>query len=97
MSGPDDLPSPDEPFTADAFQRRWPTGAEKAELFDGVLVFTGSFDERDVQLAQRTYPDRQVILYKGNIEVHPAGSSPPRSILETYIERLIHRKAGSPA
>ena len=47
MNGPD-LPQPDKPFDVHAYGRRWPTVAKKAELVDGVLVFSGDFDERDL-------------------------------------------------
>ena len=58
---------------------RWPTGAEKAELFDGSLVFTGPFDERDVVMARRAYPGRLVELGPdGELWVHPANGPTPR-------------------
>ncbi|ONI76955.1 hypothetical protein ALI144C_33075 [Actinosynnema sp. ALI-1.44] len=86
MNGPD-LPSPDELFDIDAWQYRWPTGAEKVELCRGVIVFTGQFDERDTVIAQRTYPGRHVVLNEdGGVEIHPAGENPPRSILEAVLE-----------
>lgn len=82
MPGPD-LPAPYEPMTVDALLHRWPTAAEKAELVYGVLWFTGSFDERDVLIAQRAYPGRRVLLNaEGGIEVHPAAPGEPRSFLE---------------
>lgn len=88
MPGPD-LPSPDELFSLDAYFHRWPSGAEKAELIDGVLVFSGQFDERDVRIAEGTYPGRQVVLNEDKgIEIHPASDTPPRSVLDTFLERL---------
>ncbi|GAA3234947.1 hypothetical protein GCM10010468_68420 [Actinocorallia longicatena] len=60
-NGPD-LPTADDPFEVDAFSRRWPTGAEKIELQDGVPVFYGRWDERDVAIAERAYPGRVVRL-----------------------------------
>ncbi|GAA2781963.1 hypothetical protein [Crossiella cryophila] len=70
--GPD-LPPPSEPIDVDVYQHRWPTGVEKAELYDGVLIFQGLFDERDVQIAARAYPGRRVVLGSDNcLEVHPA-------------------------
>jgi len=60
-SGPD-LPHCEEPILVDAFGHRWPTGAEKVELWDGCPVFYGEWDERDVEIAQRAYPGRVVRL-----------------------------------
>jgi hypothetical protein len=75
MAGPD-LPEPDEPFTVDSWSYRWPMGAEKAELYDGVPVFHCEFDERDVEIAQRAFPGRRVILNEDHgIEIHPAHRS----------------------
>ncbi|WP_200827304.1 Uma2 family endonuclease [Thermomonospora echinospora] len=59
--GPD-LPSCEEPILVDAFGHRWPTGAEKVELEDGCPIFYGEWDERDVAIAERTYPGRVVRL-----------------------------------
>lgn len=71
MPGPD-LPAADQPFTVDAYRHRWPAGAEKVELIDGVLVFVGVFDDRDAQIARRAYPDRHVELAWGAcLAVHP--------------------------
>jgi hypothetical protein len=75
MSGPD-LPPPEQLFDVHAFSHRWPTGAEKAELVDGVLCFTGDFDERDLEIARRAYPGRRVTLGPDNVlEIYPAGST----------------------
>jgi hypothetical protein len=88
MTGPD-LPGPDELFEIDMWLHRWPSATHKAELFLGVLAYSGEFDERDVETARRTYPGRQVVLNEGGgIEVHPAGDAPPRSIFTTYLEQL---------
>jgi hypothetical protein len=46
----------------DVYAYRWPSGAEKVELVDGALLFSGEFDERDVEIAERTYPGRRVLL-----------------------------------
>jgi Putative restriction endonuclease len=72
------LPPADEEILADVFGARWPTGAEKAELADGCPVFYGTWDERDVEIAQRTYPGRIVRLDQepgepGTLRVLPAG------------------------
>lgn len=93
MSGPD-LPAPDQPFDVSAWMHRWPSGTLKSELFDGVLVFSGEFDERDLPTAQGAFPGRQVVLNDGGgIEIHPASQTPPRSIFETFTERLALRDA----
>jgi hypothetical protein len=69
-------------MTVDALLHRWPTGARKVELFSGVLVFTGDFDERDLDTARRTYPGRRPVLNAdGGLEVHPAGDGEPRPVL----------------
>lgn len=75
MLGPD-LPAPTEPFTPDAQQQRWPTAATACELIDGALIFTGKFDQRDVEIAQRTYPGRRVQLGPDNgLEIYPGGTT----------------------
>ncbi|HET9139138.1 MAG TPA: hypothetical protein VFO68_07220, partial [Actinophytocola sp.] len=61
MPGPD-LPAPTELFDIDVWLHRWPTGTYKAELWLGVLVFSGEFDHRDVEIARGAYPGRQVVL-----------------------------------
>lgn len=60
-TGPD-LPHCEDPILIDAFGHRWPTGAEKVELWDGCPVFYGEWDERDVAIAERAYPGRVVRL-----------------------------------
>ncbi|WP_020670044.1 hypothetical protein [Amycolatopsis nigrescens] len=91
MIGPD-LPASNEGFTVDVWRHRWPTGAEKSELVDGVPVFHGRFDQRDVEIAQSAYPGRQVLLNEdGGIEVHPSGSTPARPLADTYSERGARR------
>ena len=88
MTGPD-LPAPHELFEIDTWQHRWPSATHKAELYLGVLVYSGEFDERDVETARRTYPGRQVVLNEdGGIEIHPAGDTPPSSIFESFLERF---------
>jgi hypothetical protein len=72
------LPPADEEILADVFGARWPTGAEKAELEDGCPVFYGTWDERDVEIAQRTYPGRRVLLDQqagepGTLRILPSG------------------------
>jgi hypothetical protein len=85
-----DLPPQDEPMTVVAFESRWPSGAEKIELLDGVIVFYGAFAEQDVSAAERVYPGRRVVLSEdGSIEVHPAG--PARGLWATLaVEREQH-------
>ncbi|MEV4251944.1 Uma2 family endonuclease [Spirillospora sp. NPDC049652] len=77
--GPD-LPDVEDPILIDAFGRRWPTGAEKAELWDGCPVFYGEWDDRDVEIAQRAYPGRVVRLDQdpgepGTMTILPGPSS----------------------
>jgi hypothetical protein len=45
-------------MTVEVLLARWPTAAQKAELFHGVLIFAGDFDERDLETARRPYPGR---------------------------------------
>jgi hypothetical protein len=86
--GPD-LPSPDQGWTIDAYIHRWPTGTEKVELFDGIPIFVGQFDERDVETARRCFPGRQVLLNEdGGIEIHPASDQPARTVIDMGLERL---------
>jgi len=86
---PADIPPPDEPITVEAYFSRWPSGAEKCELFDGALQFTGVFDQRDVEMAERVYPGLRVMLNPdGNIVVHPAG--PLRGIWARLAEHPDH-------
>lgn len=88
MPGPD-LPPPAAPMTAEVLLARWPTAAPKAELFHGVLIFAGDFDERDVETARHTYPGRRLVLNAdGGLEVHPAGAGVPAP--------LVSRASGSP-
>lgn len=81
------LPPADEEILADVFGARWPTGAEKAELEDGCPVFYGTWDERDVETARRTYPGRVVLLDQepgrpGTLRVLPSGVPPVRPAAE---------------
>jgi hypothetical protein len=61
QSGPD-LPPADREIEVDVFAARWPTAAEKVELEDGCPVFYGTWDERDLEIAERAYPGREVRL-----------------------------------
>lgn len=73
MPGPDLPPAP-APMTTEALVSRWPTATERVELVQGVIIFTGRFDERDLITAQRAYPGRRCVLnVDGGLEVHPAG------------------------
>jgi hypothetical protein len=48
-----------------------------------VLVYSGDFDERDVEAARRAYPGRQIVLNEGGgIEIQPAGTTDARSIFD---------------
>ncbi len=44
------------PFTYEDLAR-WPRGAEKAEIYDGALLYSGQFTEEDAAAARRTYPN----------------------------------------
>ncbi|MFC9617332.1 hypothetical protein [Streptomyces sp. NPDC056938] len=49
-----------------------------------MLHFTGSFDDWDVVIAERTYPGRRALINReGALEVHPAGPGRPQSVLDT--------------
>ncbi|WP_067461778.1 Uma2 family endonuclease [Actinomadura macra] len=61
VAGPD-MPYPRDPILFDVFGHRWPTGAEKVELWEGCPVFYGQWDERDVEIAERAYPGRVIRL-----------------------------------
>jgi hypothetical protein len=84
MPGPD-LPPPHEPIDVDVYEYRWPTGAEKVELWDGCPLFSGFFDERDVQIAERAYPGRIAVIHPhtedepgiGNLMIKPAPEATP--------------------
>lgn len=72
-----DLPPADQKILIDSFGYRWPTGAEKVELWDGCPVFYGVWDERDVEIAGRAYPGRVIRLDQepgrpGTLRVLPA-------------------------
>jgi hypothetical protein len=74
------LPPADQRIEIDTFGYRWPTGAEKAELWDGCPVFYGVWDQRDVAIAQRAYPGRVIRLDQeagrpGTLRVLPAEPS----------------------
>lgn len=82
MGGPS-LPPASEPLTADVVLARWPTSPTKRELIHGVLYFTGSFDERDIDIAERTYPGRRALINaEGALEIHPGGPGQAQSILD---------------
>jgi hypothetical protein len=79
-----DLPPAEQKILIDAFGYRWPTGAEKAELWDGCAVFYGVWDERDIEIAGRAYPGRVVRLDQepgqpGTLRVMPAAAQPPEA------------------
>jgi hypothetical protein len=63
MAGPD-LPGPREPFTV-AHLERWPMGAERTELLDGQLYWSGDFDERDAMVARRALPGSRIRVEPG--------------------------------
>ncbi|MGW6361954.1 hypothetical protein ACWFR5_43990 [Streptomyces sp. NPDC055092] len=76
VGGPD-MPDPGEPMTVEVILTPWLTGAWKRELIDGVIYFYGEFDQRDVEIAERTYPGRRVLVNRAKgLEVHPGGAGP---------------------
>jgi hypothetical protein len=78
MPGPD-LPPTAAPMTAEALLTG---GTQKVELVHGVLIFTGRFDERDLDTAQRTHSGRRDVLNTDSgPEVHPAGPEAPHPAL----------------
>jgi hypothetical protein len=86
-TGPD-LPAPHELFGVADWRTRWPSGSHKCELYAGILVYWGEFDQRDVDTGRRTYPGRRVILSaSGAIEVHPGGDDEPTSVFEDFSQR----------
>jgi hypothetical protein len=72
-------------LTHEVLRRRWPTGAKKVGIYDGAALFSGDFDERDVEIAQRAYPGRRVVLTaSGDIEIYPRGST--KTIHELFLD-----------
>ena len=96
------LPSAEQKILIDSFGHRWPTGAEKVELWDGCPVFYGVWDERDVEIARRAYPGRVVRLDQepgrpGTLRVMPAEAPPepaapaePAAAVEAPDDRVDH-------
>lgn len=86
----DGLPPVDQPFDIDSLAR-WPMGVEKRELWGGVLVFYGEFDERDVIIASRAFPGRAIALDDaGAMLVGP----PPDSDGVDVVDELLRRSMG---
>jgi len=69
------MPSPWEPIDHSSFTARWPMGAEKCELIDGVVIWYGDFEEVDRDAAERAFPGRVAVLVDGGLELRPG----PRS------------------
>ena len=73
------IPLPHQPFSIDAFQQRWPMGAEKVELDSGHPYFYGAFTHKDTVTASRAFPGRPVTLDRaadaqhGPLVIHMAG------------------------
>lgn len=68
------MPPPTEPFTFDVYYYRWPSGAEKCELLDGSLLFSGEFDERDAVIAGAAFPGRVVEVDGAGLWVRPGAA-----------------------
>ncbi|MCQ4213383.1 hypothetical protein [Streptomyces longispororuber] len=72
-------------FTPDALLARWPTDAWRTELVDGVLYFYGECDERVLPVAEPAYPGRRALITRAHdLEVHPGGDGPLRSVLDAH-------------
>jgi hypothetical protein len=69
------LPRPDQPFSRDHYNHRWPLAVEKVELWNGQAQFSGAFDERDVATARRCFQGRPVWLTEDGALVVGAASS----------------------
>lgn len=86
----DGLPLADHLFDLDSLDR-WPMGVEKRELWGGVIIFYGQFDERDLTIARRTFPGRAVALDDdGAMLVGP----PPESDDVEAVDELLRRSMG---
>ncbi len=53
---------------------RWPSGAEKVEVHRGGLLYSGRFNNDDVAVARRTYPEHEVYLDAQGLWVLPTGT-----------------------
>lgn len=74
------------PFTYEDLVR-WPSGAEKVEIYGGGLLYSGRFNEDDAAAAQRTYPDHEIHLDEQGLWILPAGSG---SLVE-HLARISRR------
>ncbi|MER7558830.1 hypothetical protein ABTZ46_17930 [Nocardioides sp. NPDC126508] len=89
-SSNDGLPPVNQPFDLDSLDR-WPMSVEKRELWGGVLVFYGKFDERDLTIARRAFTGRAVSLDDaGSMLVGP----PPTSDDVQVVDELLRRSMG---
>ena len=63
------------------------------------MLFVGEFDCRDVEIAERTYPGRQILLNEdGCLEVHPWSEVKARPLADTAAERRArYRRRLSPS
>lgn len=60
-------------FTYDDLAR-WPSGAERVEIYGGALLYSGQFTAGDVAVAQRTYPNHKVYLDEHGVWILPVGT-----------------------
>ncbi len=72
------MPPPWESIDQSWFSARWPMGAEKYELIDGVIIWYGDFEEVDREAAERAFPGRIAVLVDGGLELRP-GRAPSLS------------------
>lgn len=63
----------DRPFTLEDLAR-WPSGAEKVEIYGGGLLYSGEFTQADAAVAQRAYPAHEVYLDEQGVWILPAGA-----------------------
>ncbi|MDO5629698.1 MAG: hypothetical protein Q4G43_15390 [Mobilicoccus sp.] len=90
----DGLPSPDMRFGPDHYEQRWPLGAHSCELCNGVAIWQGPWDDRDVAVAERTFPGRYVTLdAEGNLFVGPCDPGVTRNLIARRREQ---RPTGRP-
>jgi hypothetical protein len=91
-AGPD-LPPPDQPFTGDVYEHRWPTGAEKVELKYGCPYFYGRFDHRDAATAERAFPGRRAVIVPWNSSTMGYGNLLILPADPAVVDRLVTRYA----
>lgn len=77
-----------EPFTYEDLAR-WPSGADRVEIYEGGLLYSGEFTAADVAVARRTYPDHEVYLDEGGLWILPSGTG----ALAQHLARINRERA----